>query len=389
MIQDFCLLMISRLLPRILPLALLLLLLSNCDMREFGGDDAELEVTVETEGDLVDENGYVLLLNEEDERAVAPNDVAVFVGLPPGEYVLELTDLAPNCIVTDGVERAITLSAGQAATVSFSVVCADVDANLVFESDRGGSLDIYTLDFATGIVRPVTSSPGPDYEPSVSPDGRWIYFTSRREGNLEIYRIRPDGTGLGNLTNSPSAEFEPAVSPDGSRIAFTSNRDGDDEIYVMNADGSNQIRVTDRTGNDGQSAWLSDDEIVFTSDGPISRLYVVNLFTGTERLLTLHRAGGAWPAVSPDGTRIAFAAPVNDSLQIFLCDASCDDPVQLTDQSGDNSAPSFSPDGERIVFGSTRSGNGDLYLMNVDGTGLLRLTSDTAFDFKPVFMPGN
>lgn len=378
--------MISRVLRTVLIGSLLVFTLSTCDMRDFGENDADLEVTIETVGELIDDQ-YLLILDGEDERVVAPNDVVQISGLAPGEHTLELTDVSANCIVTGGTERTVTLTPTRSTEVTYSVTCVDVGANIIFESDRGGSLDIYAIDFATGIIKPVITAPGPDYEPSVSPDGGWIYFTSRREGNLEIYRIRPDGTALSNLTHNPAADTEAAVSPDGTKVAFVSLRDGNAEIYVMDADGSNPTRVTERSVQDTQPAWLSPTEIVFTTSGPVPRLIVHDLISGNERPLTLDLGGASYPAVSPDFSRIAYATRIDGNLEIVVADADGQNPRRITDHPADDASPAFSPDGQRIAFASDRSGNTDIYLVNIDGTGLINLTPEGSFDFKPVFVP--
>ena len=46
------------------------------------------------------------------------------------------------------------------------------------------------------------------------------------------------------MTTDPGADFHPAVSPHGIRIAFLTTRNGNREIYVMDADSSNRVRLT-------------------------------------------------------------------------------------------------------------------------------------------------
>jgi len=43
-----------------------------------------------------------------------------------------------------------------------------------------------------------------DYNPTWSPDGKWIVFTSDREGSADLFRVTPDGAGLERLTDSPA-----------------------------------------------------------------------------------------------------------------------------------------------------------------------------------------
>jgi TolB protein len=49
------------------------------------------------------------------------------------------------------------------------------------------------------------------------------------------------------------------------------------------------------------------------------------------------------------------------------------EPLQLTQESGNNEAPSWSPDGSLIVFSSNREGPSRLYVMTAFGTDQRRL----------------
>jgi Ca2+-binding RTX toxin-like protein len=81
--------------------------------------------------------------------------------------------------------------------------------------------------------------------PTWSPDGRSLVFETNREGNFELYSVRLDGTDVRNLTRSPQGEDRfPAWH--GDMIAFISSRDvppqplADFALYTMSPDGSNQ-----------------------------------------------------------------------------------------------------------------------------------------------------
>ncbi len=89
---------------------------------------------------------------------------------------------------------------------------------------------------------PRASSPAPSRTPlpdTIAPStltGR-IAFSSEDD----VYVMDADGSHLRRLTTAPGPEFEPSWSPDGTRIAYRDSRRGinrNDEIYVMNADGT-------------------------------------------------------------------------------------------------------------------------------------------------------
>ncbi len=115
----------------------------------------------------------------------------------------------------------------------------------------------------------VTLFDGPKSAPGVydsagtwSPDGAQIAFESDVDGDMDIYVMNADGTGVRQLTGAePDADAHdegPAWSPDGLQIAFTSgtgNLTGD--IHVMNADGSDVRRITDN--QDPRPGWARDE----------------------------------------------------------------------------------------------------------------------------------
>ena len=83
------------------------------------------------------------------------------------------------------------------------------------------------------------------------------------------------------------------------------------------------------------------------------------------------------PAVSPDGTKIAFVSS-RDSVypDIYVMDADGTDVVRLTTDPASDREPTWSPDGQKIAFTSTRSGSSQIFVMNADGTGVYQLTTE-------------
>lgn len=131
------------------------------------------------------------------------------------------------------------------------------------------------------------------------------------------------------------------------------------------------------------------ERLVFERDlGVRSDIYSASRLTGGDGVLLDQRMliqDGMDPAVSPDGTMIAFVTFRDLDREIYVASADGAHPVNLTRHSGQDMAPAWSPDGTRIAFASDRGG---LFMMNVDGTGLEQLTFEGAdTDRNPAWSP--
>ena len=193
---------------------------------------------------------------------------------------------------------------------------------LVFQSDVAGRPKIFTIDVATGRVRQLTAGADwRDESPRWSPDGQFIAFTSNR------------------AHYGPQAE---AGTPDL-------------DVYVMQADGSRVRRVTTDPGNDQDPSWLPDgQDLVFSSDrASRGDLFRVRIADGrTERLTTNFVGRAIMPAVSPDGSTVAFAAQTlrvgafwNFQVHLFDLASGRTTPVPA---SGGACWPSWSRDGRAL-----------------------------------------
>jgi TolB protein len=215
-----------------------------------------------------------------------------------------------------------------------------------------------------------------------------------------VYVVRADGSGLRRLTSSPGDDFDPSLSPDGSMVAFRSRRDGDNEVYVMDADGRDQRDVSRDAADDWGPNWSPDGRVVFNCARGLAigfRGCAVRPDGSDLRILPIRRYV-EYPAWSPDGSKIAFmsqepdAAGNDPNYDIFVVDADGTGLRQLTDAPGEDGFPAWSPDGTWIAFSSTRDdcanspGQGclttgdigpyeDVWMMRSDGSDQHRLSA--------------
>jgi len=103
-------------------------------------------------------------------------------------------------------------------------------------------------------------------------------------------------------------------------------------------------------------------EVIFARGGDLH----AKLVDGAERRLTTGSARDAFPAWSPDHSRIAFVR--NDSLHVMRADGT--DLRRLTNRKGDR-YPTWSPDGRHVAFISDRSGRRQIWIVDIE-TGRVR-----------------
>lgn len=119
----------------------------------------------------------------------------------------------------------------------------DGNTALWFSRNRpggAGGYDIWISHREGDRWRPATpvpfNTPGRDFDPAFSADGRVVYFCSDRAGGRggdDLYRVSMGSDGrfgepanLGPAVNSAADEFAPMLSPDGRTLLFSSDRAG-------------------------------------------------------------------------------------------------------------------------------------------------------------------
>jgi TolB protein len=221
-----------------------------------------------------------------------------------------------------------------------------------------------------------------------APPDRLIVFDSDRGNQVDLWTMRTDGTGLARLTNDKELDELAEWSPSRKQIAWT--RGGENsptgEIWVMNADGTGRRQVTSNTFSDNAVAWSPDGrQLAYRSvRDDNADIYVINVDGTNERQLTTDLAFDLLPDWSPDGTRIAFTSNRSGFSAIYSISAADGSDVrQLTDDALNAGLSVYSKDGSRIAFADNFFGpfENDVWVMNADGSGLRQVTDTADLEF--------
>jgi tricorn protease len=120
---------------------------------------------------------------------------------------------------------------------------------------------------------------------------------------------------------------------------------------------------------------LHGDTLVFVSEGD---LWVARLpggaGQGSERVTAYRLTNGAGsegnPILSPDGTRVAFAAEYEGNRDVYVMPLAGGAPTRVTYHPGSDQPLAWSPDGRQITFRSARGnplGRQELWTVSADG----------------------
>ncbi len=278
-----------------------------------------------------------------------------------------------------------TAAQGEIATLEAQVrATANLPSATPAPTDTATAMPTTTL---TPTPQPPTPIPSPTQPPAFAmPLLGTIAYPAFNGTTYDIY--------FGDVASSQSrlyrgAASQPAFNTDGSRIAFQSWAGTSRGLVTASRAGGNEYLITNFL-EDELPTWSPDgNSIMFfsrRSGDRSSRLYRtradVDFRNNPAREVSVF---GEYPSWGTDG-QITFRGWGNTAPGIRLSGPDFSN-IQTVTSSGDHTAPALSPNGTRIAFMGRDEGNWDIYVINVDGSKLTRLTTDPARDGLPAWSP--
>ncbi len=237
---------------------------------------------------------------------------------------------------------------------------------------------------------PLSSEAGAKAYPAFSPDGQRVAYSARGVTKSDTFHVfvRAVGTDTPRqLTQGAANDVSPAWSPEGDRIAFLRVDEGKARYFVVPAAGGAERKIAEfpMAGDESRPspavAWTHDGKSLVVVEAGEKRapgLSVVAIDTGQVTRITRPpegTEGDSTPAVSPDGSTLAFArGTVSGGADVFLCDLAGGGARKLTFDDRAIRGISWTPDGHDIVYAANRVGGWRLWRLPAYGGSPHELT---------------
>jgi hypothetical protein len=158
---------------------------------------------------------------------------------------------------------------------------------------------------SASLAKPVTTGSQEIEGFDLSADGRWLVFDSNRGGTQQLYRMPLQGGDVEQLTSGDVPSLGPSFSPDGREIAYHSFVNGIRQIFIIPVEGGAPVQVTAGSTHSRIAIWSPDGRaLAFVKDAllPTQGTGIVshdsNGHWGSPRTLLKGGSSGEW---APDG----------------------------------------------------------------------------------------
>ena len=257
-----------------------------------------------------------------------------------------------------------------------------------FSKDTGGdeNYQIVSLDLTDGMVRTLSDGENRHQGPVFSPDGTRYAFSSPKGNGRDwgLYVANTDGSGAETLLFQGEGWWMPGDwAADGSKfLAINYISASNSQFFIIDAEnGGAEALVSGAENVSYQSAVFNADgtAVYFTADqdGEFRRLYVRDLASGTERLLT---GDIDWDvssvSLSEDGATLAVLINADGIAELMLFDTSTGQGQKVANiPQGLIGGLLFSPDSKQLALTLNRpSAPSDVYVLDLATQDLERWT---------------
>jgi serine/threonine protein kinase len=268
---------------------------------------------------------------------------------------------------------------------------------VAYSADVAGIYQIFTRSLESATPAQITRSLRDCIYPFWSPSGSRIYYISRDTARTELWSV---GAAGGEPELVVADAVAAAMSTDGRTLALL--RSGVPGLWISSISGTDIRRFADAPGSE------LGGFIRFSPDGKKLACWVGNTYSEAQFRVFPYPGGGdagrqagrAWDRRflhgarpfnwMPDSQHIVFEArqPTVASYHLWISDLDGNSIQPLTASTVDEAYPAVSPDGKRIAF-MVVPPDWDLVEIPVDGTPMRNLLSTPGYESWPAWSPRN
>jgi tricorn protease len=235
--------------------------------------------------------------------------------------------------------------------------------------------------------------------------GRGYYRYPALHGNTIVFAAESDlwsvpatGGEAHRLTTHPGEETAPAISPDGRMLAFTASYEGPAELYLMPLAGGLPERLTFDGDRSTSLGFTPDGKILFTTNhySTLPDLELVSLDPATKRRTRIPLSQASEASYDSTGKKLFFVRPAfhrnvtkryrgGTARKIWRFDGGDTEARPLTaDYDGESHTPMWW--NGRVYFITDRDGTMNLWSMNEDGGDLREHTHHSGWDVRDAYL---
>jgi TolB protein len=225
--------------------------------------------------------------------------------------------------------------------------------------------------------------------------GEAIIFESNRDGHWQIYSMDIDGKNQRRVINSTSNDRRPTWHPFNNMILFESDRNGISDLFTFDLDTKELKKVPiPLNGNKSYAHFAPNGkELIFNYKVSDNNYNIYIISANGKRLKTIvnNAYENMYPRYSPRGDAILYFSRKNSKREfdeIYVYNLYAKKEARLTRWPLHNFYASFSNSGSRIAYvNSKEDREPEIYIMNKDGKSPRQITFNSTVDILPNWSP--